>query len=76
MTDQCHVHVSAGRVQELMWCLPPVHQAQLAFILQDPVHLLLRAESDLIRVSATSLIGFQVPLSQQVWCSNADAGLL
>ena len=60
----------------MTWCcLPFVHQAQLALIWHDPVHLLVRARSDLVWVPATSLIGFPVPLCQQVWRPTADAGL-
>ena len=39
------------------------------------MHLLVRAQRNLVWVQATSLVAFPVPLSQQVWCPNADAGL-
>ena len=60
----------------LRWlCLPSVHQAQLALVLHDPVHLLSGAQSDPVWSPAKPHVGFPVPFSQQMRGAIADAGL-
>ena len=63
------------RNTRLWCCLPPVHQAQLALILQGPVHLPVGSQSDQVWVPATPRSGFPVPLSKEMRGSNTDAGL-
>ena len=56
-------------------CLPSVHQAQLALVLHDPVHLLVGSQSDPVWSPAKAHVGFPVPFSQQMQGAIADAGL-
>ena len=64
-----HVHAT------VVFCLPSVHQAQLALVVLDPMHLPAGSQCDVVRAPAMPQSSFPVPLSQQMWCFTAEAGL-